>query len=265
MLNIDNACNWVDNLAPWLTYINLYFQGEPLLHPKLDVLISKCTENGIYSSTSTNAHYLTKSRCDSLIESGLSRLIVSIDGLTQETYASYRIGGKLSKVMEGTKTMLETKRQNGSGPHIVWQFLVVGPNEHELPDLLREAKECGVDEVEIKTAQLDNPEDGHPLLTKSARHRRYDRDPISGQWTLRNDLEDACWRMWQGAVITWDGRVVPCCFDKDAHNVMGKLGQQNMADIWQSTEYEQFRRNLFEDRAGIPMCTNCSEGSHVYA
>jgi len=265
MLNVDHACQWIDELAPWLTYVNLYFQGEPLLHPKLDLLMAQCHRHGIYSSTSTNAHHLTEARCQALIDAGLSRLIVSIDGLTQETYASYRVGGRLSKVMEGTRNMVEAKRQRGRGPHLVWQFLVVGPNEHELPDLLTAASECGVDEVEIKTAQLDDPRDGHPLLTESAAHRRYDRDPLTGRWTLRNALEDACWRMWQGAVLTWDGRVVPCCFDKDAHHVMGQLGDQSMAEIWHNAEYDAFRRTLFADRSGIPMCTNCSEGSHVYA
>ena len=265
MLNVDHACRWIDELAPWLTYVNLYFQGEPLLHPKLDQLMAQCHRYGIYSSTSTNAHHLTEAKCQAFIDAGLSRLIVSIDGLTQETYASYRVGGTLSKVMEGTRNMVEAKRQRGRGPHLVWQFLVVGPNEHELPDLLEAASACGVDEVEIKTAQLDDPQDGHPLLTEAAAHRRYDRDPITGQWTLRNALEDACWRMWQGAVLTWDGRVVPCCFDKDAHYVMGQLGDQSMAEIWHNAEYAAFRRTLFAGRSGIPMCTNCSEGSHVYA
>lgn len=265
MLNVDHASQWIEELAPWLTYVNLYFQGEPLLHPQLDQLIAQCQRHGIYSSTSTNAHHLTEAKCQSLIDAGLSRLIVSIDGLTQETYASYRVGGTLSKVMEGTRNMVDAKRRHGRGPHLVWQFLVVGPNEHELPDLLEAASACGVDEVEIKTAQLDNPRDGHPLLTQSAAHRRYDRDPLTGQWTLRNALEDACWRMWQGAVLTWDGRVVPCCFDKDAHHVMGQLDQESMAEIWHNEAYAAFRRTLFADRAGIPMCTNCSEGSHVYA
>ena len=265
MLNIEAATQWVDNMAPWLTYVNLYFQGEPLLHPELDRLIARCTHHGLYSSTSTNAHHLTEARCQALIEAGLSRLIVSIDGLTQDTYASYRVGGTLAKVMEGTQTMVRAKRERGRGPHVVWQFLVVGPNEHELPELLATASACGVDEVEVKTAQLDDPRDGHPLLTQAPQHRRYDRDPVTGQWTLRNDLEDACWRMWQGAVLTWDGRVVPCCFDKDAHHVMGSLQTEGMASIWHNKAYTQFRNALFADRAGIPMCTNCSEGSHVYA
>jgi len=265
MLTTGRASGWIDQLAPWLTYVNLYFQGEPLLNTGLSELIEACTRANIYSSTSTNAHHLTPARCEELVASGLKRLIVSIDGLTQETYASYRVGGRLEKVLEGTATMVETKRRLGHGPHVVWQFLAVGPNEHELEELHVRAKELGVDEVVVKTAQLDDPRDGHPLLTKNPRLRRYDRDDRTGVWHLRNPMKDECWRMWQGAVVTWDGKVVPCCFDKDAEHVLGDLTQQSMAEIWHSPAYEAFRRRIFTGRADVPMCTNCSEGTEVYA
>ena len=264
MLDVNKAKTWIHELAPWLTYVNLYFQGEPLLHPELATLVERCTESNLYTSTSTNAHHLSQARCQELIDAGLNRLIISIDGLTQESYSAYRIGGHLDKVMEGTSTMLEAKKKTRSGPHLVWQFLVVGTNEHELPELFKAAERCGVHEVVVKTAQIDNPEDGHPLLTENPKHRRYDRDSRTGKWRLRNSLEDACWRMWQGTVMTWDGRVVPCCFDKDAHHVLGSLEEQSMKQIWHGDSYRLFRQTLFQHRSGIPMCTNCSEGSHVY-
>lgn len=265
MLTTRNASQWIDDLSPWLAYVNLYFQGEPLLNTGLAQLIEACTRHGIYSSTSTNAHHLTPSRCEELIESGLKRLIVSVDGLTQETYAAYRVGGQLHKVLEGTGTLVETKRRLGRGPHVVWQFLAVGPNEHEVKDLHARATALGVDEVVIKTAQLDDPQDGHPLLTQDPNLRRYDRDPHTGTWVLRNPMKDECWRMWQGAVVTWDGKVVPCCFDKDAKHVMGNLTTQPMAEVWHGKAYDAFRRQIFTGRSDVPMCTNCTEGTEVYA
>ncbi len=117
----------------------------------------------------------------------------------------------------------------------------------------------------VKTAQLDAPRDGPPLLTEDPRLRRYDRDP-SGRWTLRNPMLDRCWRMWQGAVVTWDGQVVPCCFDKDAQHGMGQASNgAAFREIWQSERYQQFRASVFTHRAGIEMCRNCSEGTEVWA
>ena len=265
LAKVQDASAWIHGMAESLVYCNLYFQGEPLLHPQLEGLIDTCRGHGIYASTSTNAHHLTAKRAQSLVEAGLNRLIVSIDGATQESYASYRIGGQLERVLEGTGHVLEASRSAQRGTHVVWQFLVVKPNEHDIPEIQRMAREMGVHELVLKTAQLDDPRDGHPLLASHREHRRYDRDEASGKWVLRNPLKDECWRMWQGAVATWDGNVVPCCFDKDASHVMGNLNRESMKAIWHASAYDAFRRQVTSNRQGIDMCTNCSEGSHVYA
>ena len=65
--------------------------------------------------------------------------------------------------------------------------------------------------------------------------------------------------MWQGAVVTWDGKVVPCCFDKDAAHVMGELKSDSMKTIWKSTPYFDFRKQLLADRTQIEICKNCTE------
>ncbi len=255
----------LNEMGRYLVYLNLYFQGEPYLHPQLNELVAMAHARGIYTSTSTNAHFLRPERCDAIVRSGLSRLIISIDGMTQETYSAYRVGGQLEKVLEGTRNMVEARRKNrGRGPHLVWQFLVVGPNEHELTQIKREARKAGVDELVIKTAQIDDPRDGHPLLTEAPELRRYDRTD-GGIWKIRNAFQDECWRMWQGCVMTWDGKVVPCCFDKDAHHSMGILGENNFEEIWFGEAYAAFRHQIFTQRSSIEMCLNCSEGSHAYA
>ena len=178
MLEVATLKRVLDEIGHHLVYLNLYFQGEPYLHPDMNELVRIGAAHGLYTSTSTNAHFLRPERCAQIVQSGLSRLIISIDGMTQDTYASYRVGGQLDKVLEGTRNMVEARRANGGrGPHLVWQFLVVGPNEHEVDTIKQHAQRIGVDELVIKTAQIDQPEDGHPLLTESPELRRYDRNP----------------------------------------------------------------------------------------
>lgn len=262
---MHQAAKWIESMADDLMYVNLYFQGEPLLHPELEHLIDTCRTRGVYSSTSTNAHHLTPERAKSLVAAGLNRLIISIDGASQETYSAYRVGGSLEAVLDGTRNAMDATQRAGHSMHVVWQFLVVKPNEDDIPLIRQMARDHGVHELDLKTAQIDQPEDGHPLLATRPEHRRYDRDPETGIWSLRNALRDECWRMWQGAVVTWDGKVVPCCFDKDAHHVMGNLNESPMHEIWHGERYDAFRRLIVTHRQGVAMCTNCSEGSHVYA
>lgn len=255
-----------EGLGRDLVYLNLYFQGEPYLNPGMDELVAIGKREGLYVSTSTNAHHITPERAERIIKSGIDRLIISIDGADQEAYSSYRVGGKLEKVLEATRHIMDAKKRLGRrAPHVVWQFLVVGTNEHQLPTMRQMARTWGVDEFVVKTAQLDAPHDDHPLLTRDPRLRRYDRDP-SGRWVLRNPMLDRCWRMWQGAVVTWDGQVVPCCFDKDATHGMGQAKDgAAFRQIWHSDAYHAFRESVFTHRAGIDMCRNCTEGTEVWA
>ncbi len=255
----------IDELAPTLSYLTFYFQGEPYLHPHFLELVGYAHQKKIYTATSTNAHYLSDKNAEATVRSGLDRLIVSIDGTTQDTYQSYRIGGSLDKVLEGTRTLLAWRRKLKSRtPHVIFQFLVVKPNEHQIPEVYRLAKDLGVDEVKLKTAQIYDYEEGSPLMPTQDKYSRYRLLP-NGKYAIKNAFDNHCWKMWHSCVITWDGRVVPCCFDKDAHHVLGRLADHSFAEIWRGEAYRQFRASLLRARSEIDMCRNCTEGTAVWA
>ena len=255
----------IDQLAPTLTYLTFYFQGEPYLHPDFPQMVHYAASKGVYTATSTNAHFLTDVMAVDTVKSGLDRLIISIDGTTQEAYESYRVGGSLKKVLEGTRNIIAAKKQlRSKTPHVVFQFLVVGPNEHQIPVVYQLAEEYGVDQVVLKTAQVYDYGQGSRLIPKQDRYSRY-RQNSDGSWSIKNRMDDSCWRMWHSCVVTWDGKVVPCCFDKDAHHVMGDLKENSFAEIWNGKNYDLFRSTLFLSRSGIEMCRNCTEGGRVFA
>jgi radical SAM protein with 4Fe4S-binding SPASM domain len=246
-------------------YLTFYFQGEPFINPRFLEMVKYASEKRMYTATSTNAHFLNDENARKTIESGLDRLIISIDGTSQETYESYRKGGKLEKVIEGTRNMVKWKKQLGSStPHLIFQFLVVKPNEHQIEEVHRLAKELGVDEVRLKTAQLYDYKNGNPLMPENEKYSRYIRKK-DGSYTIKNRLENHCWKLWHSCVVTWDGRVIPCCFDKDAEYQLGDLQQHSFEEIWQGNAYQSFRSSLFKGRDQIEICKNCSEGTQVWA
>lgn len=254
----------IDELADTLLYLIFYFQGEPYLHPKFLDLVKYASKKGIYTATSTNAHYLTDFTAKQTIESGLDRMIISIDGTTQEVYEQYRVGGNLNKVIEGTKKIVHWKKAlKSKTPHIIFQFLVVKPNEHQIEDVKLMAKELGVDEVAFKTAQIYDYKNGSSLIPSIHKYARYEQNS-DGKYQIKNKLLDNCWKMWHSCVITWDGLVVPCCFDKDAEYRMGDLKNKTFKAVWQSESYQKFRKSLTNARAEIEMCKNCTEGTKVW-
>jgi radical SAM protein with 4Fe4S-binding SPASM domain len=228
-------------------------------------MVRYANDKGLYTITSTNGHFLDDDTCKKTIESGLDRIIISIDGTTQETYESYRIGGNLEKVKQGATNLVQWKKTlKSKTPHIIFQFLVVKPNEHQINDVYQLAEEIGVDEVKLKTAQIYDYKNGNELIPTIDKYSRYKKE-VTGQYSIKNELLNHCWKLWHACVITWDGLVVPCCFDKDATHQMGKLQESSFQEIWQNRNYSKFRQSILKGRDTIDICNNCTEGCKVWS
>ena len=265
MLQKDFFRETIDDIYKELLYLIFYFQGEPYLNPDFLEMVKYASSKGIYTATSTNAHYLTDENAKKTVESGLDRLIISIDGTTQEVYKQYRVGGNIDKVIEGAKNIMKWKRElKSKTPFVFFQFLVVKPNEHQIEDIKRLAKEVGVDEVRFKTAQVyDYETDPNNLIPTKDKFSRYKKN-ADGTYTAKNKLANRCWKLQHANVITWDGLVVPCCFDKDAMHQLGNLKNQSFKQVWHNDNYKQFRKELMNGRKNIDICANCSEGVSVW-
>ncbi len=265
MLKKDFFSETIDQLAPHLSYLVFYFQGEPYLNPQFLDMVQHAASKKIYTATSTNAHYLNDENAKRTVESGLDRLIISIDGTTQETYQQYRVGGQLEKVIAGARNIVKWKKELGSKkPFVVFQFLVVRHNEHQVEDVRALAREVGVDDVWFKTAQVyDYENDPNQLIPTNEKFSRYKKDS-HGRNVYKGNNANHCWRLWHDPVITWDGSVVPCCFDKDATHKLGSLRDQPFKELWFNKEYREFRSQVLQSRKNIDICANCSEGVKVW-
>jgi radical SAM protein with 4Fe4S-binding SPASM domain len=265
MLKKDFFRQTIDDIYKDLLYLIFYFQGEPFLNREFLEMVKYASDKKIYTATSTNAHYLTDEIAKKTVESGLDRLIISIDGTTQDAYQQYRVGGNLNKVIEGAKNIVKWKKElKSKTPFVFFQFLVVKHNEHQIEDIKKLAKEIGVDEVRFKTAQVyDYENDPNNLIPVNEKYSRYKKNK-DGKYIGKNKLSNHCWKLHHANVITWDGLVVPCCFDKDATHRLGNLQMQSFKEVWNNDNYKQFRRELKTSRKNIDICANCSEGVSVW-
>jgi len=265
MLDPEMFNKFIDQIKSHVHSLNFYFQGEPYLNPDFLKMVKSASTNNIYTLTSTNAHYLTDEMSKLTIESGLDEMIISIDGVTQEVYEQYRIGGKLDKVLEGAKNIIKWKKTLKSRtPFVVFQFVAFKSNEHQVEMVKQLGKQLGADTVRIKTAQIYDFENSQELIPENKALSRYKKDKF-GKWQIKNPLLNQCWRMWQGCVITWDGKMVPCCFDKDAHYQLGDLKKDLFKEVWKSQAYNAFRQSILNGRKEIDICKNCTEGTKVWA
>jgi radical SAM protein with 4Fe4S-binding SPASM domain len=264
MLEMNLFKSVSDQLSSDIMYMIFYFQGEPYLNRRFLDMVAYASSRNIYTATSTNGHYLDDESARRTVESGLDRVIISIDGTTQEVYEKYRIGGNLEKAITGAKNIIAWKKKlRSSTPYVIFQFLVVKPNEHQINEAKELARKTGVDKIVFKTAQIYDYKNGSDLIPSIDKYSRYKQDD-TGAFSIKNKLMNHCWRLWHSSVITWDGQLLPCCFDKDAHYAMGNLVEQPFNVIWKSMPYMNFRKSVLQSRKDTDICTNCTEGTHVF-
>ena len=238
--------------------VQFYFQGEPLLNTQLPRMLQAAHDKGIYTVVSTNAQLLTQETALALLGAGLDRIIVSVDGLTEEAYSAYRQGGSLQKALNGLRFLREAKTQLKAHTCIELQCLRLKTNEHQWADFRRNYKQLGADRLTLKTAQLYDYQHGNPLMPTNPRYSRYVRGS-DGLYHLRHTGRGLCRRLLSGCVIDSAGNVLPCCFDKAREHPFGNMDKQTFAECWLSPQAFAFRRKVLENRQNVHICTNCTE------
>jgi radical SAM protein with 4Fe4S-binding SPASM domain len=245
----------IKELRPYVFNLNLYFQGEPMLHPGFFSFLKRA--EGIYTTVSTNGHFLSEENAERLVTSGLNKLIISLDGMDQSTYSSYRVNGNLDLVLQGIANVAEAKRKNSSKLKLAIQFLINRNNEHQIQEVRHYARAMKA-KLRLKSMQIIDEKAFEEWLPSECQYSRYEIK--GGYYNIKNRMPDRCARLWFNPVITWDGKVLPCCFDKDAHHIMGDLNEDSFRDIWNGPRYRLFRKAVFSDRKIIEICTNCTTG-----
>lgn len=259
MLSVEDFKHMVDQIKDTGFYVQLYFQGEPYINKHLPEMIKHAQIKNIYISISTNGHYVNQKTVDNILESAPDKLIFSMDGLDEESYQNYRVGGSFKKADGGLRMLINRRNElKKKKPYVEFQFIVMKQNEHLLEDVRKYCKDAGVDKLVFKTMQVSSYENALHFLPDNKKYRRYIVN--DGSYKIKNKLKDHCFALWRTSVITWDGKVVPCCFDKDANFELGKLNGRTMEDVWKSEPYQNFRQGVLNNRKGLSMCTNCTEG-----
>jgi radical SAM protein with 4Fe4S-binding SPASM domain len=242
--------------------MQFYFQGEPLLHPELPKMIAAAHAVGLYTIVSTNAQALTAELADALVRSGLNRIIVSIDGFSQDSYASYRVGGRLEKALAGLRYLAEARQRSHARICIELQVLRLHTNENEWQWIRRHYRELGATRLVFKTAQLYDYQHGHALMPSNPHYSRYRKTKegtyrLHRSWIRRYWINTPCYRLWSGCVVTAEGEVLPCCYDKMGQHTFGSLSHTALEALWHGEKANAFRLRVINNGNSIPMCKEC--------
>lgn len=256
--NSELFLSLIEEIKSRIFHIIFYFQGEPTLNSKLPEMIRVAHNAGIYTSTSTNAQAITKVMANKLVKSGLDKIIISIDGTSQNTYQKYRIGGKLEKTIDAVRFINDSKKKlNSLTPLVELQFIVFKSNEHEVDEMKKLAVALKANKLTFKSAQIYNMESAEELTATNPKFSRYKQNK-DGTYSIKYKQPDHCFRLWSGGVVNTKGDILPCCFDKNSSHSFGNIRNGSFTEIYNNSKSNNFRRSILTNRLQHEMCRNCT-------
>lgn len=249
----------VDDLEDSLLLLILWDWGEPFLNRDLPRMVRYATERDIRTVTSTNGHLLEdEPYTKALLAAGLSALIVAVDSVEQESYARFRKGGTLDRILAGIERLVQWKRSSGSPTVINMRTVVTRHNEHRLEDLRKLALHLGVDHFSVKTLNptVDTEFKDSELAPLTEAYRRYAY--VNGSWMRRRKSSAPCHVTSGTANIHSNGDLVPCSYDFDGSMKIGNVFEQPASRLWNGPAFRQCRRAVNLGRDGLERCRCCN-------
>lgn len=221
---------------PWLKSIELFHFGEPFMHKDLELYVKACKDRGIYTVIASNLLPATFSKIDKVFEAGLDFLVMDVDSLDAEKYASMRVNGSLAKL----QPIVEYILKHPKCPYTVAQTIKLdGKEEYTKEEFIKWTNGYMADEIRYKF--LDS--------------FRGEIEPTKGEL----QPEDVCKEAFYGFTVHVNGNVVVCDRDWAGENVMGNIFEQTVDEIWQGEKYQKFRAEMLSDEKPS-MCKKCPEG-----
>jgi MoaA/NifB/PqqE/SkfB family radical SAM enzyme len=280
-IDVNDFARVLDHF-PSVKAIALVGEGEPLMHKGFFDMARMATDRGIRVLSLSNGSTFSSSNVAKLCEAGVCYISVSIDSVDPATFASSRLDGDLKQVLTGIRRLADYRDTHGYRyPRIGLKGTLFTHTEDQLPEIVRVAKEHGVDLFEsfqplnpMSTYVPIYPKDqlGQlPLVDRVS--RAIARDGQAATHLLKpaasfceeegirvdkngtpNGLRPNCDEEWVYSLLSGD--ITPCCQIKTPPSPNWNLARRPLAEIMADPDYENTRFNLWN---GLfpPYCEGC--------
>jgi radical SAM protein with 4Fe4S-binding SPASM domain len=248
LLSLELFKKVMDECGPYLWEVELYNWGEPFLNRKLFEMVRYSKIYKVKVGISTNLNHFNDTICSELVLSGVDKVIVSLDGASQESVSQYQVGSDFSKVIANIKKLANCKKElNSKTPVIAWRFLVNSYNENEIDIAKRLSKEIGVDELKFNKFRCDM---GRELLLDNDEQFRNVSNWLPSNESLsyydytkkeKKKIRNCRW-LWLKSSINWNGSVSPCCAVWHEKFDFGNIRDESFHTIWNSSKYQEARK-----------------------
>jgi len=233
---------------PLVGLVSLLGLGEPLLHPQIIEMVRLARQGKREVSITTNALTLNEKVRSQLLESGLNYLRISIDQVAETCVGGtqHRFSTKVLKYAE----LMVKERGDSKVPHIMFNTVVSQLNAVHIPEVIRFAREIGLDEVNLIKLARDTPylrripreEEEEKFASYHALGEQVGLD-VRSNYPNRNTTYEYCPFYHNFIYINLYGQVTPCCHMPEQRSAVGDLLQEELVEIWNGKRYRRFWDN----------------------
>lgn len=226
-----------DKIRPYAKCLYAFNWGEPLLNSDIFRIV-RYASSFVPTCISTNGMSLTYEKAEELITSGVTEVIVSIDGVSQGTYEQYRVGGDVRKAFASLVMLATLNQKHGGKVNVSPQFVAFRHNQHEMEAFRSVCNSLGLEPV-FKAPYIRKDTSRFNYTDIESLQRPHFTDSAAMKAAARN-----CHDARNVFTILLDGSVVSCCYDHAKATCFGNIFEQDVLDIWHSPEYLAFRRAI---------------------
>ncbi|PHV71348.1 radical SAM protein [Sporanaerobium hydrogeniformans] len=224
--------------------------GEPLLHPNITEMVAYAKEKGVAKSIDivTNGALLTKKLADKLISAGLSKLRISIQGVTEKQYKNItQREVNLEELVQNISYFYKNRKETQVYIKII--DCAIEKNEETLFfDMFGDI--C--DTIAIEHLLPAVPQIDYKSKFNVTTHAVTQ----NGNKLLETQVCPQPFYMMQ---INPEGNIVPCCA-METTTILGNCTEVSLYDIWNGKEFNSFRlKQLSNQKNEYPICRTCSQ------
>jgi len=247
MMSFELFKQIINPLKYYLLEVYLYGFGEPLLHPDIFKMARYLKKNKIQAIISTNASNVESyDDAKKIIESGFTKIIVAMDGFSQETYDQYRINGSFEQTKKALIWLKLANKDLNKKAKLILQFIVMKHNEHEI-EIIKEFAENENIKLRLKPVGVSKEyqEQYLPINSDINRYSQNKKRPKS------------CPFMWQYVTINSDGTMDTCCKDPYREMLIGNIKTDPIIKLWKSQLFNNYRNRYLKGKDLPKKCLDC--------
>jgi radical SAM protein with 4Fe4S-binding SPASM domain len=256
VMKLDVFQKIVDDLAEFdkpIKVLRMYKDGEPFLNKRLADMIAyaKKAKHIEYIDTTTNGTFLSPDRVGPVLEAGIDKINISVDGMTVDDYVRFT-GFKFDfkKFVENVKWLYDNRGTCEVVVKIPGELITDAQRQEFFDTFGDHCDRIFVENFAPCWPQFDIEEHTGIKISKGI----YQQDVGD---------TDTCPYIFYGYSVNADGLVSSCFLDWGRKLIIGDVRQQSMKEIWTSEKMNALRLQHLEGRRrqnGV--CGNCGQLSH---